>query len=187
MAKKTEEIIVRSCRYNGRSIACEWEQGGDPCARTFHDNPLPSFEKSLKALAEHVCTLCELSSKEAEKIEATGITIRPLGDDNHQALITAKKKIRKGKRAFNIATPLLAMYPATDAEKKGSDSMDEAEAKAIAKFEAEVKKYILGERAQGKLALEEGPADKEKGKGKTVPDNTEQFPGMTEAGDGGKK
>lgn len=187
MAKKqtTEEVIVRSCRYNGRSITCEWEQGGDSCSRTFHDNPLPSFEKALKALAEHVCTLCELPTKDADKIEATGITIRPLGSDNQQALITAKKKIRKGKRAFNIATPLLAMYPAKDADKKGSDAMEEDEAKAITKFESEVKKYILGERAQGKLALEDAPK-KEGDKGKGA-DNTEQFPGMTEPAGDAKK
>lgn len=168
----TEEIIVKSCRYNGRSIRCEWEKGTDFYAVTFHDNPLPSFEKALKALAVHVCSLCELPAKDVDKVEPTGITVRELGEDNAQALIVAKKKIRKGKRVFNIATPLLAMYPSQDAEKKGSDCMDEDEAKAVAKFSAEIKKYILGERAQGKLALEE----EKPAKG----DDEPALPGLTE-------
>jgi len=50
------------------------------------------------------------------------------------------------------------MYPAADAEKKGGgDAMEPEQAKAIAKFIAEVKKYICGDRAQGKLALEDPP------------------------------
>jgi hypothetical protein len=159
----TEEVIVRSVRYNGRTIKCEWDHGGDPCARTFHDNPLPSFLKALAALGEHVCALCELPAKDVEKIEVTGITVRALGDDNQQALITAKKRIRKGKRVFNISTPLLAMWePKAKEEKATTDNMDEATAKAIAKVESETKKYIIGERAQGKLAL----GDDEPAKGK---------------------
>lgn len=188
MAKKTtEEISVRKCRYNGRSIRCEWEQGSDAYAVTFHDNPLPSFLKALKALSEHVCSLCDLPSKDADKIEPTGITISPMGEENAQALIVAKKKIRKGKRVFNISTPLLAMYPAEDVEKKGSDAMDPEEAKAIEKFATEVRKYIRNgpdDRAQGKLALEEEKPDPKDKKG----GNTEEFPTMSEPGaDEGKK
>ncbi len=181
MAKKPEtqksgEILVRSCRYNKRSISCEWMQGADAYAVTFHDNPLPSFEKALAALPAVVCSLCGFPTKDAEKIEATGITIRPLGDDNEQGLVTAKKKIGKGKRVFNISTPLLAMYPGKDADKKGTDAMEEDEAKPIAKFASEVKKYILGERAQGKLAFEEEKPAPKKGAG----ENSEKLPGLTE-------
>jgi hypothetical protein len=173
--KDAGEIKIRSCRYNRKSISCEWENGGDAYAVTFHDNPLPSFDRALAALAAHVCSLCELPAKDAEKIEPTGITLRDLGEDNERGLITAKKKIRKGKRVFNIATPLLALWPGKDAEEKGSDSMDDEQAKAISKFAAEVKKYVLGERAQGKLALEE-----DKGDGDDAGEKTAEFPGLTE-------
>lgn len=159
---KTGEIAVRRCRYNRKSIRCEWEAAGDTYAVTFHDNPLPSFEKALSALGPHVCALCELPSKDADKIEPTGVTVLPLGDDNEKALIVAKKKIRKGKRVFNISTPLLAMYPSKDDEKKGSDCMEEDEARAIAKFVGEVKKYIAGDRAQGKLAFEDEAGEDDK-------------------------
>lgn len=185
MAKKEkakEEIVVLSARYNRKSITCKWTKGDDAYAVTFHDNPLPSFEKALNALPEHVCSLCELPSKDAEKIEATGITIVPDGDDNEQALITAKKKIRKGKRVFNISTPLLSMYPSEAKDAKASDAMDEDQAKAITKFAAEVKKYILGERAQGKLSFEEEDGKKDAGEdGKT---KTDEFPALTEAPEG---
>jgi hypothetical protein len=146
---------------------------------SFHDKPLPSFEKALAALAPFVCSLCELPAKDAEKVEPTGITLRELGDDNQQALIVAKKRIRKGKRVFNISTPLLAMWePAKKEGEEAADHMDEDCAKAIAKFETEAKRYIRNgpdDRAQGKLKLEEEkkPAPK---KG----DNTTPFPGMEE-------
>lgn len=175
--KKTPsgEIAIRSCRYNGRSIACTWEQNGDAYSVNFHDNPLPSFEKTLKALASHAASLCEFPERDASKIEPTGITLRPLGDDNAQALIVAKKKLKRTKRVMNISTPLLAMYPGKDAETKGSDAMDEETARAIEKFVVEVKKYIVGERAQGKLALEEEePAKPDEGP------KTPEFPEMTE-------
>lgn len=177
MAKKqtTEEVTVRSVRYNGRTIKCDWDHGGDPCSRVFHDNPLPSFLKALAALGEHVCTLCELPAKDVDKIEVTGITVRALGEDNQQALITAKKRIRKGKRVFNISTPLLAMWePKAKEDKATTDHMDESTAKAIAKMESEAKKYICGDRAQGKLALDDGEDDDAKGKKKD--DNQVEFP-----------
>lgn len=179
MAKKKSngEIAVRRVRFNRKSIFCEWENGGDLYKVTFHDNPLASFEKALTGLAPHVCALCELPAKDEEKITPTGITLSPLGDDNEQGLITAGKKIRKGKRVFNISTPLLALWPAKDAEKKGTDCMDDDQAKAITKFANEAKKYILGERAQGKLALGD---DEDEDGSDDAGANTEQFPGMTE-------
>jgi hypothetical protein len=176
--KKTEEVIVRSVRYNGRSISAQWEQGGDSCSRTFHDNPLPSFLKALAALAPHVCTLCELPAKDSEKIEVTGITLRALGDDNQQGLVVAKKRIRKGKRVFNISTPLLALWEPKEKEEKAStDRMDEETAKAISKVESETKKYITGERAQGKLALEDSDDEDE---GDEAANEQAKFPDLTE-------
>jgi hypothetical protein len=179
--KKTEEIIVQKIRFNGRSVACVWTQAGDTYNVTFHDKPLPSFVKALEALASHVCSLCELPSKDAEKVEPTGVTLLELGDDNQRAVIVAKKKIRKGKRVFNITTPLLALWEPKKSEEgaETADHMDEDTAKAIAKFESEAKRYIRNgpdDRAQGKLKLEEEPKPGEKKKG----DNTTPFPSMDE-------
>lgn len=169
--KPTGELTIRSVRNKRTSIAMEWDIGEDQHKVTFHDNPLPSFYKALEALAEHVCTLCELPAKDASKIVATGITLRPNGE-NQQALIVARKKVAKGKRVFNIATPLLAMWP--DDENTGADHMDPEIAKAIAKVETEAKKYILGERAQGKIEFEEEkPKNDGKGETPTFPDLTE--------------
>lgn len=176
-AKKTEEaIVIRSVRFDGRSIAAKWEQNGDTYGVTFHENPLPSFIKALEALPPHVADLCDLPDRDIEKIEAIGITIAALGDENSQAVIVAKKKVRKGKRVFNITTPLLPMYAAKEAEKKGSDCMTEEQARAIMKVASEMRKYIRGERAQGRLALEEEKPTPEEGK-----DKTSEFPNMTEA------
>jgi hypothetical protein len=173
----TGEIIVRSCRYNRKTIRCEWENAGDVYAVTFHDNPLPSFEKALAALAPIAAELFELPAKDAEKLEPTGITLRELGEDNERGLITAKKKLRKGKRVGNIATPLVALWPSKDAETKGSDAMEEHQAKAISKFAAEVKKYILGERAQGKLDFQD---EDEGGDDESAPANQAEFPALAE-------
>ncbi len=176
MAKtKTESISVTAVRNLRKSIKIEYIQGTDEYAVNCHDNPLPSFYKALKALDAHVCSLCEFPTKDAEKIEATGITVRDKGD-NALALIVARKKIRKGKRIFNISTPLLAMWP--DEENKGADFMDEDVAKAIEKVIVEAKKYVIGDRAQGQIEFE----DEEKDAGEKAPDNTEPFPEMVAGG-----
>ncbi len=65
------------------------------------------------------------------------------------------------------------MYSAKDAEKKGSDCMTEEQARAIMKVANEARKYIRGERAQGRLAFEEEKAD---GEGKEA-----EFPALSEA------
>lgn len=176
MAKKTttEEVIVTSVRFNGRSLKATWDQGGDPCSRTFHDNPLPSFIKALDALKAHVCTLCELPANQEEKIIVKGVTIAALGDDNQQAVIVASKKLKRAKRVMNFSTPLLAMWAPKDKDADPGDRMDDDTAKAIAKLETETKKYICGERAQGKLALEEEEEKKPK------KDAEEKLPGMDE-------
>lgn len=182
MSKKTKNdadasIQITSVRNLRKSIKIEWTQGSDDYSVNFHDNPLPSFLKSLDALVPHVCTLCELPAKDEAKIVATGITVRENGD-NSLALIVAKKKIKKGKRVFNIATPLLSMYP--DENDKTVDCMDEAEAKAIDKVVQEATKYVRngpGDRAQGQIDFRD-----EEGGGTPDENKTEQFPAMENAG-----
>lgn len=167
---------MTAIRSNRASIRAEWRQADDEYAVTFHDNPLPSFYKALEALAPHVCSLCDFPAKDAEKITPTGVTLREKGE-NTLGLITAKKKIKKAGRVFNIATPILAMW--SDDENKGADHMEEDEAKAIDKFAKEAKRYIQGDRAQGKLAFEEETTPEPGAKG---PDNTEPFPTMADSG-----
>lgn len=175
MAKKNDEaVVVTAVRNNRKSIHLEWTKGTDEYSVTFHDNPLPSFYKALDGLNAHVCSLCEFAAKDAEKISSTGITVREKGE-NSVALIVARKKIRKGKRVFNIATPLLAMYPSDDPEEKSLDHMDEDQAGAIEKVIKEAIKYIAGERAQGQIQFEEEPKPSKDADDKTTP-----FPGMEE-------
>lgn len=162
-AKAKTEIEVRKVRNKRTSIYLEWMNGGDLFQVTFHDNPLPSFYKALEGLNEHVCTLCEFPARDAEKISATGITISEKGD-NCLALVVARKAIKKGKRIFNVSTPILAMYP--DAENETADCMEKGTAAAIEKVIKEAKKYIGGARAQGQIVFEtkeEKKADEDAG------------------------
>lgn len=154
MAKKeeSEEIVITSVRNLRKAIRIEWRQGADEIGRTFHDNPRKSFYTALTNLKPHVVSLCELSAPDEKKIEATGITVVAKGDNEH-ALIVARKAIRKGKRVFNISTPLLPMY--ADAENKSLDHMEKEEANAIERVIAEAKKYINGDREQGQIQWEE--------------------------------
>lgn len=158
--EKPKEIVITAVRNLRKSIRIEWTEGSDEVGRNFHDNPLPSFYKALDALNPHVCTLCELPAKDAEKVQAIGITVRAKGDNN-LALIVARKKIRKGKRIFNIATPLLAMYE--DEDNRSADYMEKDEAKAIEKVISETRKYLDGERAQGQIVFEEEKKPEKKG------------------------
>jgi len=164
--KQDETVTIRAVRNNRKSILIEWLQGADEYSVTFHDNPLPSFLKAIDGLTPHVLTLCEFPAGDAKKIVSTGITVRQKGGENEEALIVAKKRVRKGKRVLNIATPLLPMYP--DAEEKTADHMSEDEAAAIEKVIKEAKRYLAGERAQGQIVFEPDPADKKDEGAKTA-------------------
>lgn len=159
------EIVILSVRNKRKSINIKWREGADTVDRDFHDNPLPSFLKSLDALVPHVISLCELSAKDEAKLTATGITVREDGD-NTLGLIVARKKIKKGSRIMNISSPLLPMYE--DEENKGADHMTADEARAIDKVVKETLKYLSGERAQGLIAFED-----EKKKEEGDPNQTE--------------
>ncbi len=170
--KKEETVTIKSVRNTRAAIVIEWTEGSDDCSRTFHDNPLKSFLNALDGLTEHVITLGEFPAGYAKGIEATGITLREKGD-NVLAMITAKKKLKRNGRVFNIATPILAMYEGGEDE-KGADHMTEVEAAAVEKMIKEAKKYLAGERAQGQIEFVSPEPPKKAG------DNTEQFPAMTE-------
>jgi hypothetical protein len=175
MTKTKDEakpIFIKSVRDKRKSIQIVYTQGADTIDHDFHDNPLPSFYKAIEALVPHVCTLCEFPSKDAAKITATGITCREDGD-NTLALITSRKKIKKGGRILNIPTPLLPMYP--DEENAGVDHMEKEEAAAIEKVIKETLKYLGGERAQGQIAFveEDGPKKEAGTEGEQLPFNAE--------------
>ena len=172
--EQPKDLEIIKFRNNRKSITIEWTEGTDSVSRTFHDNPLPSFYKALEGLNPHVLTLCELPAKDLEKVSATGITVSHKGE-NSDALIVARKKIRKGKRVFNISTPLLPMYPSE--EEASLDHMDEEEAKAIEKVIKEATKYILGERAQGQIDFQEEEEAEPKRKAKGA-DNSVEFPAL---------
>lgn len=173
--KKNEAVTIKKVRNLRKSIKIAWTQGSDEYDVNFHDNPLPSFLKAIAALGEHVCSLCELPASDVKKIVATGITCAENGE-NVLALIVAKKTIKKGKRVFNISTPLLSMYP--DEENKTTDHMEKEQSAAIEKVISEATKYINGDRAQGQIEFEEESAGGKPEDG----DKTEKFPGMTEPG-----
>jgi hypothetical protein len=157
-AKQSEEIVLLSVRNRKKSIGISWTQGTDPVSREFHDQPLESFYKALEALAPHVCTLGEFPTKDSEKIIATGLTLRPEGD-NVLVLVVAKKTLKRGGRCLNIATPLLRLEE--DSENANAVHMNPDEAKAVEKVIKETLRYLAGERGQGKIDFQ-GEADDEK-------------------------
>lgn len=156
----TEEVHILKVRNNRTSIKITWKQGADTYSVTFHDNPLPSFYNALKALKTHVCALCEFPARDAEKLDPSGITIVSPEEDSPQALIVAKKHIKRNKRVFNIATPMLSMYESDDPDSPKVDHMSTEEAAAIEKVIKEAKRYIAGDRAQGQIQLEDEPDEK---------------------------
>lgn len=154
-------IEILSVRLKRNKIALSWMEGKDKHSVEFHEAALPAFLRSVEALRPHALSLCELPAKDLEKIVTTGITCREKGD-NVLALITVKKKVRKGARAYPFSTPLLPMLE--DPEKPTADHMAEEECKAIQKVISEAKKYILGDRAQGEFKFEDGEEEEEENK-----------------------
>lgn len=185
MPATKDKIRVIAMRNSPKGVLCEWVEDGDPISRTFHDQPLPSFYKALEAMPEHVCTLAELSGKDAEKIECTGITLTYRGEKDVSILatLTARKSLKRSGRILNLTTTPLSIDPPKEPD--GSDHLSKEESAAVKKLVNEVLKYINGERSTQKLMafVEEQKAAGEKKKGRRKADpaaNVAEFPAMKE-------
>ena len=176
MPKKNESITILAVSNLRKSIRIKWEQPNGATADTynvnFHENPLPAFYKALDALKPHVCNLCELHARDADKLSIVGIVCKEHGE-NTSASIIARKTLKRGRRVSGVETPSLPMYP--EEGNKSKDHLDEDQAAAIEKVVTEATRYVAGERAQGQIVFEEPTAQPE------TTDKTEQFPALTEA------
>lgn len=179
-AVPVDAVKILEVRNRRSSIYIHFTRGDDDYPVTFHENPLPSFYAALEALKDHAISLSELPKSDAPKIEVTGITVRPKGE-NAMALIVAKKTLKRNKRVLNISTPILPMYEAEGDEGQGGDHMSAEEAAAVELVISEAKRYVAGERAQGRLAVEEEEKRGRKTRG-AAKENIEQFPEMREEG-----
>lgn len=150
---KPEKIVILAIRNRKKSINITWSQGADTHDDDFHENPRPSFYRALEELPAHIASLCDFPAADARKIVATGVTLRDEGD-NTLAMVVGYKTVKRGGRPLNIATPLLLMEP--DSENKTAACMTEAESDAIDKLVKEAKKYLSGDRAQGKIDFKAG-------------------------------
>ena len=109
MPKKNESITILAVSNLRKSIRIKWEQPNGATADTynvnFHENPLPAFYKAMDALKPHVCNLCELHARDADKLSIVGIVCKEHGE-NTSASIIARNRSNSARKATRAVAPM---------------------------------------------------------------------------------
>ena len=134
-----------------RTTGTDWDDFSLKCS----DKPRPEFFAALDALREHVIDMCELPEELIERIAVKGVSFSYGGEgETMGATIIAENKLIKSNGAVNINTPHRPSEPYGDTPKGIlPDRMFLAPdcVSALKDLEKEARKYIDGDRAQGRL------------------------------------
>lgn len=161
MAKKSTTLRILSVKRTRQRIFVSYHNGDDVLTVNSRDNPLPAFTKSLDALTPLVCSICHFPDDYAEGIKAKGLSIAQAKGDLELVTLMAEKHLPDSNGPLNIATPLRLL---DKPEKAGSSvPLSDHDIGLVEEVVEQAKAYVLGNRAQGKLSLEddgEKPDDK---------------------------
>ena len=150
-------------------IFLEYEQsrdkseGWDSYTLRTKDEPLPSFEKVFKELAEHAVDLCELPESDiAEgRVEVRSVSFSYGGDKEVMgAVISAVRTLKRSNSPLNLNTPHKPSEPYSDPVDGGSEKLTEKSlldpecVEALKKLCKEADRFLGGHRQQTDLFAE---------------------------------
>ncbi len=173
--EKPKTIQIVSVKLTRRYVKIAYKQGEDEFNNKWRDIPLPSFYEAMEALCPLVSLICHFPKDYHE----TGLRVSEfhIGSKGgaQTIVIHAAKDLDDSSKQFEIKTPERLLEKPTE---EGSYSEPLTEAKRAFVWEAieEARKYIIGERAQGQLTLEDDPA----GEPDPADSDTAPFPNLTE-------
>jgi len=176
--EKPKEIQITSVKRTRSSIVIHYEQGDGKFCIDEPDSPLPTFYKAMDALAPLVPRICHFpKSYSDEGLRVTEFVIGSKGGAQ-TVVLCAQKDLDDSSKVFSFTTPERLMEKPTE---EGAYSPPLSEAKKALVWETieEARKYVIGERAQGQLAIADD--DPEAGED-TDADNSETPPLKFEAG-----
>jgi hypothetical protein len=137
-----------SIAYEQQSKKGNWDEYSLTCS----EEARPEFYSALAALAPHVIEMCELPESYLSRIEVRGVSFSYAGEKEVMgATIIAQMKLHYSNTNLNLNTP----HKASDSHSGlPADEMQLLSASCVKALKAlceEVRVYIRGERAQGRL------------------------------------
>lgn len=114
------------------------------------DPPLPSFDVALQALAQDVCTICELPADQAQQLRISSVSFSHT-NDILGAVITAVKPVKTAQSPVVLNTPHLTEKPYGD----GGPVFSADTRQRLEQLVEECQRYIRGERAQQALPMQD--------------------------------
>ena len=174
---------ITKVRLTRSKVGITYENEKDTFTIDSKDRPLPSFFAAVKALTPIIIEVLNLPesyagtphptdlSQTVNPLRATGLTVATK-QGSRLVCFTGSKELPDSHSPFNVSTPLRFMdHPET--EGSYSPALSDETAAAVDLVIAEAKRYILKERAQGELPLEE---DKPKDNPESEPQGGEVLP-----------
>lgn len=154
METKSLEIRVLKVKRTRKTIEMSWKQGVGGFALAERDNPLPSFNAAVDALAPLVATICHLPTEYVQGgCRVVGFTIEEQAGADAVSILV-KKQILDAPKEFAFKTPArLLAHPSEPGTY--SPPLSVADAAVVYTAIDEAKRYIRGERAQGLISFDE--------------------------------
>lgn len=152
--EKPKSITIHQIKRSRRFIFIAYDKGDEVMTVKSNEIPLPEFGSALDALAEVVSIVLHLPIEYTDTdLRVMGATLDTQGGARSVSII-AQKSLDDAGKAFKIVTP--PRFLEHPSEKGSYTPPLEADARdAVDELVAQAKRYILGERAQGTLPLEE--------------------------------
>lgn len=147
---KPASLTIHKVRLTRRHVKINYTNNSAEIELTEKDNPLPSFKEAIEALGALVLSICHLPLTYAEGMRVSGLTLTAKG----LVTIQAVKSFEDASGPLNIATPL-RFLDLPDEEGTYSPALTDAQVALVDSVLEEAKQYVLGNRAQGTLPLEE--------------------------------
>ena len=175
--EKPKAITIELVKRTRRFIFINYTQGDSGHKLKEVDNPLPSFNQALDALAGLVATVCHFPKAYCETdLRVIGAHIGELGGVQTVSII-AQKSLDDASKALPLTTPPRMLGVPTK-EGSYSPSLSSADQELVATLINEAKAYVMGERAQGQLPLDGDDDDGEDGKGEAGEEEKAPLPGF---------
>lgn len=155
---------ITKVRIRRKSVSVSFTNEGEAHTLSSSDMPLPSFIKSVEALAPTILDILGLPTGYIHGLRPTGITLVDK-QDTQLVCLTATKELTDCNSPFNIATPLRFLSLPQE-EGNYSPPLPAKTVELIDEVVKQAKKYVKGDRAQGQLPLQpeakDGDEDDEK-------------------------
>ena len=156
--EKPKEIEIVSVKRTRRAIVIHWRQGNGKFDLDETDNPLPSFNVAIDALAPLVSTICHFPQSYSENgLRVSGFDLGTKSGAT-AIVIRAKKDLDDSSKEFGFVTPERLLEQPSE-EGSYSPPLGVEAAALIAECIAEAKAYVKGDRAQGQIEFPEGDED----------------------------